>query len=74
MPKIWSGSDPKCNECGRKDLHQFYDAKTKMDPCRKWWRWGILCKKCFKTHGVGLGMGLGQYYVKEGKTFVKKDG
>jgi hypothetical protein len=26
------------------------------------------------THGVGLGMGLGQYYVKEGKTFVKKAG
>ena len=69
MSRIWLGSDPsKCDICHKKGLRQFYDAKTKMGP------WGILCKKCFKTHGVGLGMGLGQYYVKEGKNFVKKDG
>ena len=62
------GSDPsKCDICGKKDLKEFYDAKTKMGP------WGCLCKKCFKTHGIGLGIGLGQYYVlKDGKYMKEK--
>ena len=69
MAIYWIGSDPsKCDLCGKEDLKEFYDAMTKMGP------WGCICKKCFKTHGIGLGTGLGQYYIKEGKNFIKKAG
>jgi hypothetical protein len=35
------------------------DGKTKNGP------WANMCETCFKKHGVGLGTGKGQRYVKE---------
>ena len=34
----------------------FYDAATDQGP------WGWLCKRCFRNHGKGLGIGFGQEY------------
>lgn len=39
-----------------------YDARTKDGP------WAYLCRACFKTRGVGLGFGRGQYLVLELQT------
>ena len=69
MKKRWMGTEPsKCDICVKENLEEFYDARTKMG------QWGILCKKCFNAFGIGLGLGKGQHYVKEGQVFVKKDG
>jgi len=37
-----------------------YDAKTKFTG-----QWGYLCEKHFKSHGIGLGLGLGQKLIVE---------
>lgn len=42
---------PKCNFCG---AEAYYDARTTSGP------WAYMCEACFKTHGVGLGVGRGQ--------------
>lgn len=36
-----------------------YDGKTKDGP------WANMCEQCFKTHGIGLGLGKGQRLVLE---------
>lgn len=52
---------PKCDICihvhGLGDLGNTaeYDGKTKQGP------WANMCGYCFKTHGLGLGTGLGQH-------------
>lgn len=64
----WLGEVINCDVCDR-DLNKlefFYDARTKQG----WW--GLLCKDCFKLHGVGLGVGRGQQYNTE--TRVKMAG
>jgi len=43
---------PMCDFCGFREAA--YDAKTKQGP------WAYMCEECFKKHGVGLGVGLGQ--------------
>lgn len=45
---------PDCDFCGD-EAH--YDGKTKLGP------WGNMCRDCFRTHGVGLGLGRGQELV-----------
>ena len=44
------------------------DGKTKMGP------WGILCPRCHKNHGCGLGLGKGQKYELKEAEFVKTEG
>ena len=51
----------KCDICGC-DLHgkTFVDGKTRNGP------WANMCKGCYDTYGVGLGIGLGQQYGPDG--------
>ncbi len=37
-----------------------YDAKTKKGP------WANMCESCFRTHGIGLGVGRGQRLILRG--------
>ena len=54
----WYGSTPtSCDLCGRKIENEFFDGKIFHGP------WGILCPRCHKAKGVGLGVGKGQRYV-----------
>ncbi len=45
-----------CDICKGKFGKYFYDANTSMG-------WGLICDKCFKKHGKGLGIGFGQQYL-----------
>lgn len=58
MPKLrWYGILPKnCDICGGKLRREFIDGRTNLGP------WAIMCSDCFKTSGVGLGIGKGQKY------------
>ena len=47
---------PQCQFCSAPAA---YDAKTHMGP------WAYLCEKCFKRHGIGLGLGKGQRLVRK---------
>lgn len=44
----------------------FVDGKTQMGP------WALMCPRCFKLYGVGLGTGRGQKY--DSKTLEKVEG
>ena len=58
---VWTGGAPgDCDFCKSEFLTGFYDAKTKHGP------WAFMCGPCFTKHGVGLGIGAGQKYEKEG--------
>lgn len=45
---------PKCDFCGETAQ---YDGKTRLGP------WADMCSRCFKTYGVGLGLGRGQKLI-----------
>jgi hypothetical protein len=54
---------PKCDLCnpmgfpgGHQEVAE-YDGRTKQGP------WANMCKRHFKQHGVGLGLGKGQRLV-----------
>ena len=67
--KVWMGDLPEtCDVCNRKIDATFVDGKTQQGP------WGILCLRCHKVHGCGLGTGKGQRYVLSGDRFVKEEG
>lgn len=51
---VFVSSLPICDFCGKTAE---YDAKTKHGP------WANMCKDCFKTMGIRLGMGCGQRLV-----------
>ena len=58
--KDWHGNLPKsCDLCKGKITDTFIDGKTDFGP------WAIMGPAFFKYHGVGLGLGKGQKYVKE---------
>ncbi|MNV23468.1 hypothetical protein D3C71_1144800 [compost metagenome] len=58
-PVYWLSPLRGCDVCDRDFLDIMYDAKTVGGP------WGNLCEDCFKTGGVGLGVGLGQMYRRQ---------
>jgi hypothetical protein len=61
----WLGINPKiCDNCNKKIVAVFYDAKTIHGP------WAFLCPNCFDSIGLGLGLGRGQKYVKDGTRFI----
>lgn len=67
--KTWAGSAPKkCDNCNRPITLEFVDGKTKYGP------WGNLCMTCHSVVGVGLGLGKGQHYKREGEVFIKVGG
>ena len=48
---------PDCDLCKRmrqQKIHAKYDAATRAGP------WAYMCEEHFSTHGIGLGIGLGQ--------------
>ena len=56
----WIGKSPeKCDLCHTSLRGVFYDAMTAWGP------WAIMCRSCFLTHGLGLGLGRGQKYDHE---------
>lgn len=48
-----------CDLCTREGLQVVaqYDGATRMGP------WAYMCKTCFESYGVGLGLGLGQELI-----------
>ena len=65
MKKTWMGST-KCDFCGREI------ADTLVDGVTTGGAWAVMCPRCFKIHGVGLGTGCGQQYKKDNSgEFVK---
>lgn len=55
------GTPPEsCDLCDAAITRTFVDGKTAAGP------WGILCGSCHTTYGVGLGVGKGQQYTKQG--------
>lgn len=54
----WSGPITNCDICKTPIGFTFVDGKTHMGP------WAIMCPKCFKICGVGLGLGRGQHYSR----------
>jgi len=65
----WCGEGPReCQLCLKPIKSSFIDGKVKLGG------WAIMCEGCHKLHGVGLGIGKGQIYEKEGKRWKRKDG
>lgn len=68
--KRWLSPYDECDICHgpiRGKVPWFVDGKTKLKGL-----WGLICPKCFKKYGYGLGPGLGQKY--DGKTAVLLEG
>lgn len=56
--KRWLGPVPThCDICKLPLAGHFVDGATTFSGV-----WGIMCMKCFGTHGFGLGIGKGQKY------------
>ena len=63
----WSGSEPKeCQLCLSEITNEFVDGVVL--PAKKW---AVLCIPCHQLYGIGLGVGRGQKYKKEGKRWMK---
>jgi hypothetical protein len=56
----WTGTVPMRDDFDNPILNQFVDGRTTMGP------WALMSMDSFNTHGVGLGIGMGQHYVKQG--------
>lgn len=70
MNKIWLCDPPvDCNICHTQPLTTFVDGGTQMGP------WAIMCPKCHKMFGLGLGTGKGQEYTQQpDQTWLKTKG
>lgn len=66
--RVWMGSEPKCDVCQAVPADRFVDGKTIHGP------WAMLCLKCHKRMGVGVGQGRGQLYELQGNEWVKIGG
>ena len=63
---VWRGSgapSPDCDLCRYSGTAMFIgeavvDGKTRMGP------WALMCRGHFSTHGIGLGLSLGQALIK----------
>jgi len=68
--KSYSNAPSICDICESDFAGIMYDALTVHG------RWGNLCRRCFRTHGIGLGTGKGQRYTQSRYTdeWVKTDG
>ncbi len=67
--KAWVGTPPAtCDLCPASLTATFVDGKTQRGS------WANMCLRCHKIHGVGLGTGRGQRYVRSGDQFVKEEG
>lgn len=67
--KTWQGSEPKaCDVCAGMIVEDFVDGRTRQGP------WGILCPRCHRNQGVGLGTGKGQHYHRQDGVWLKVGG
>lgn len=57
--KVFEREPATCDLCGTRDLKVFIDGKTIYG------RWANMCQKCYASFGIGLGIGVGQIYIKE---------
>ena len=56
----WLWSEIKnCQLCSNSITKHFIDGKTAYGS------WAIMCEKCHRNYGSGLGLGRGQLYKKE---------
>jgi len=70
--KTWSGSAPDaCNVCHSVLVLEgaFVDGQARG------MGWCFMCDDCHEKHGVGLGVGKGQRYIREpdGSVWVKDE-
>jgi len=60
--KYWASTRTHCDICFTDitpgNVAYFVDGKMKEGQGA----WALMCPNCFKLHGVGLGLGLGQKY------------
>jgi hypothetical protein len=56
----WKGSDPIKDDFDVRIIDTFVDGKTKQGP------WAMMAPSSFQLYGVGLGLGKGQKYQKQG--------
>jgi len=62
----WLGSTT-CDICGAKNQSSIVDGRTKNG------QWAVMCLKCHRSKGVGLGTGRGQVYVRQADgTYIQK--
>ncbi len=67
--KLWLSPPPKtCDICDGSIINVFIDGKTSMGP------WACMCPGCHRENGGRLGLGLGQKYELQGKSWVKVSG
>lgn len=67
--KKWCGTPPtECQMCHGKIKDKFVDGRLSSGP------WAYLCVRCHGMFGVGLGVGCGQKYAREGTEWVKIEG
>lgn len=48
----------RCDICRLEEQREIYDARTISG------QWGWICKFCFASMGIGLGIGKGQKYER----------
>jgi hypothetical protein len=58
-PRYWAGKITTCDVCEGTVSTMFVDGRMTAGP------WANMCRVCFVNHGVGLGTGRGQKYVKQ---------
>lgn len=64
--KKWLSEVPEvCDICGKPFGKHFIDGATKMGA------WALMCEKCHKNFGKGLGIGSGQLYLLETKELIE---
>lgn len=65
----WLGSNPTtCDLCQVRFDKVFIDGRIRF-----YNSWAMLCPDCHSEHGVGLGMGRGQLYVREESNWFKQE-
>ena len=69
MPATYTNPPKLCDICQTVITDRFVDGRTKSGP------WANMCLPCYEKHGVGLGTGSGQLFVKAPDgTFAKLKG
>jgi hypothetical protein len=56
----------RCDLC-EEPVTAFVNGRTKYGP------WADMCQECWSAVGVGLGLGCGQFFVRQGHHFVKQN-
>jgi hypothetical protein len=58
----------KCDLCSKPIIDEVIDGATVYGP------WGYMCPDCYRTKGIGLGIGRGQQYMKINNEWKKVAG